>query len=41
MAKEDGSEQSDLNRFKIQEIHTLNNFYHEVNLIEYNEKSTF
>ncbi len=41
MAKEDGSEQSDLTRFKIQEIHTLNSFYHEVNSIEYSQKATF
>ena len=40
MAREDGSEQSDLTRFKVQEIHTLNSFYHEVNLIQYNDKST-
>ena len=31
MAKEDGTEQSDLPRFKIQEIHTLNSFYQDFN----------
>lgn len=41
MAKEDGSDQQDLTRFKIQEIHTLNSFYQEFNQIEYAAKSKF
>lgn len=35
VAKQDGSDQSDATRFKVQEIHTLNNFYNAFNLIEY------
>lgn len=35
VAKEDGSDQTDATRFKVQEIHTLNNFYNAFNLIEY------
>lgn len=37
MAREDGSDQSDLTRFKVQEIHTLTSFYNEFNLIEFRE----
>lgn len=37
MAKDEGSEQSDLTRFKVQEIHTLNSFYNEFNHIEYRD----
>lgn len=36
MAKEDGSEQQDQTRFKVQEIHMLNSFYQDLNQIEYN-----
>ena len=43
MAKQDGSDQSDLTRFKVQELHTLNHFYNELNCIEYksNAKLSF
>lgn len=41
MAKEDGSEQQDQTRFKVQEIHTLNSFYKDLNSIEYPDKSKF
>ncbi|CDW76997.1 signal recognition particle 72 kda protein [Stylonychia lemnae] len=41
MAKDDGSEQSDLTRFKVQEIHTLNSLYQDLNQIEYGEISKF
>ena len=34
-AKEDGSEQSELSRFKVQELHLLTSFCNELNLIEY------
>ncbi len=40
MAKEDGSDQSDLTRFKVQEFHLINSFYHALNQIEYHENST-
>jgi hypothetical protein len=39
LAKEDGSEQTDIARFKIQEIHTLTSFYNEFNSIEFSEKA--
>jgi hypothetical protein len=38
MAKQDQSDQSDSLRFKVQEMHMLNNFYQDFNSIEYNEK---
>jgi hypothetical protein len=41
LAKEDGSEQNDMTRFKVQEIYTLNHFYHDFNQIEYNSLAKF
>lgn len=41
MAKEDGSEQTDQTRFKVQEIHTLNSLYQDLNHIEFGEQSKF
>jgi len=40
MAKEDGSDQTDLVRFKVQELFLISQFYNAVNNIEYSEKAT-
>ncbi len=41
LCKEDGSEHSELTRFKVQEIHTLNSFYQDFNQIEYSAQARF
>jgi len=41
LAVKEGSDQTDAARFKIQEYHTLNNFYNGFNLIEYTGNAKF
>jgi hypothetical protein len=39
MAKQDGSDNSDITRFKVQELHMINSFSNYLNKIEYNASS--
>ena len=41
MAREDGADHTDLSRFKVQEIHTLNSFQQEFNQVEYGANARF
>ena len=40
MAREDGSDKSDILRFKVQEMHVLNSFYTNINNTEYEGNQT-